>query len=115
MKCVEDTLQTFGFDTKHGVIAKIGEILLLQTWTQQMTYHPHIHCIIPTRRLDKNGCWNHSKSKCNFLFHVRVMSRLFKSKLLAAIHYEYKQENLNLSPHAADYKYIKNKLTKKNS
>jgi len=114
MKCVKETLQTFGRDPKHRINGKIGGILLLHTWTQQMMYHPHVHCIVPAGGLDKNEHWNHSKSKGNFLFPVRAMSRLFKGKLLAAIHEEYKQGNLNLSPKlAADYKYIKNKLYKK--
>jgi len=41
MRCVKDTLLAFGLDAKHGIDGKIGAILLLHTWTQQMTYHPH--------------------------------------------------------------------------
>jgi hypothetical protein len=38
--------------------AKAGMIGILNTWTQKMDYHPHLHCIIPsggiTERLYKN-------------------------------------------------------------
>lgn len=111
MLCVKDTLQVFGKDPKHGINAKIGGINLLHTWTQQMTYHPHVHCIVPAGGLDKDGQWKHSKSKGNYLFPVEAMSRLFRGKLLAAIHQEYKQDNLKLSPQLSqEYKFIKNKL-----
>ena len=54
MTCVKDTLLTFGQDPKHGIDGKIGAITLLHTWTQQMTYHPHIHCIVPAGGLKGN-------------------------------------------------------------
>ena len=114
LNAVKDTLLTFGMDHKHGIGGKIGAITLLHTWTQQITYHPHVHCIVPAGGLKSNGHWKHSKSNGNFLFPVIAMSRLFRGKLLAGIHKLYINGMLNLTPQlAADYKYIKNKLYKK--
>ena len=114
MQCVKDTLLAFGIDPKYGVNGKIGSILLLHTWTQQMTYHPHVHCIVPAGGLKANGQWQHSKSKGNFLFPVRAMSRLFRGKLMFEIHKLYKDNELNLTKKMiANYKKIKNKLYKK--
>ncbi len=96
MKCVKDTLHTFGKDPKHGINGKVGAILLQHTWTQKMTYHPHIHCIVPAGGINKAGQWKHSKSKGDFLFPVKAISRLFRGKLLAALHNEYKKGNLIL-------------------
>ena len=79
-----------------------------------MTYHPHVHCIVPAGGLRSNGQWQHSKSKGNFLFHVNAMSRLFRGKLLSGIHKLYISGQLKLTDQmATDYKYIKNKLYKK--
>ena len=115
MRCVKDTLLTFGLDSKHKIKGKIGAILLQHTWTQKMTYHPHVHCIVPAGGLQENGKWQHSKSKGNFLFPVFAMSRLFRGKLLAGIHQLYISRQLKMTPWMAkDYKYIKNKLYKKN-
>lgn len=115
MRCVKDTLLAFGIDSKQGVNGKIGGILLLHTWTQQMTYHPHIHCIVPAGGLKENGEWQHSKSKGNFLFPVFAMSRLFRGKLLSGIHQLYKSGELFMTDQmTSDYKYIKNKLYKIN-
>ena len=114
MRCVKDTLLAFGMDPKHGIKGKVGAILVLHTWTQQMTYHPHVHCIVPAGGIKSNGSWQHSKSRGNFLFPVHAMSRLFRGKLLAGIHELYNSGQLNLTDQlAANYKYIKNKLYKK--
>lgn len=114
IRCVKDTLLAFGLDPKQGINGKIGGILLLHTWTQQMTYHPHVHCIVPAGGLKSNGQWQHSKSKGDFLFPVRAMSRLFRGKMLAGIHELYKSGHLRMTGQmTSDYKYIKNKLYKK--
>ena len=114
MRCVKDTLLAFGLDPKQGINGKIGGIILLHTWTQRMTYHPHVHCIVPAGGLKPNGKWQDAKSKGNFLFPVVAMSRLFRGKLLAGIHQLYKSGQLKMTPRmATDYKYTKNKLYKK--
>jgi len=114
LRCVKDTLLTFGLDPKHGINGKVGGILLLHTWTQQLTYHPHVHCIVPAGGLQTNGIWKHSKSKGEFLFPVLAMSRLFRGKLLAGIHQMYKNKQLTLTAKIdANYLTIKRKLYKK--
>ncbi len=111
MRCVKDTLQAFGEDPKQGINGKIGAILIHHTWTQQMTFHPHIHCIVPAGGIDKKGQWKQSKSKGDFLFHVKAMSRLFRGKLLAALHLEYKKGQLRLTPQIdKQYRAVKNRL-----
>jgi len=74
---VINDLATFDFDPKEGINQKIGAILLLHTWTQQLTYHPHVHCIVAAGGLQKNGTWKQNKSNGNFLFPVKAMSKLF--------------------------------------
>jgi hypothetical protein len=113
MRFVKDTLLTFGLDPKQGINGKIGGIILLHTWTQQMTYHPHVHCIVPTGGIKSNGQWKHAKSKGNFLFPVKAMSRLFRGKFLAGIHEIYKSGQLHMNHQmATKYKQAKNKLYK---
>jgi len=114
MRCVKDTLLAFGVDPQHGINGKIGGILLMHTWTQQMTFHPHVHCIVPSGGLKSNGQWQSAKQQGEFLFPVRAMSSLFRGKLLAGIHELYKNKDLYLTDQMqADYKSTKNKLYKK--
>ena len=111
MRAVKDTLLTFGYDPKRGINGKIGGINVLHTWTQQLTYHPHVHCIVPAGGLTKSGQWKEAKSNGNFLFPVRAMSRLFRGKLLAGIHDLFKSKQLKLPADGlAKHKAIKNKL-----
>jgi len=113
-QCVRETQLTFGLDPKHAISGKVGAICLLHTWTQQMTYRPHVHCIVPAGGLDKNGTWRHAKSNGDFLFPVKAMSRLFRGKLLAELHLLHKQAALAMTPTMSKLHYqTKNKLYNK--
>jgi hypothetical protein len=62
--------------------AKIGFVAVLHTWTQQMLYHPHIHAIVPGGGLAPDGR-RFVSSKPGFFLPVRVLSRVFRGKLLS--------------------------------
>jgi hypothetical protein len=55
--------------------ADIGMMGILQTWTRQLAYHPHIHFLIPGGGIRKNR-WKYSKP--DFLMHVKPLSRLIR-------------------------------------
>jgi hypothetical protein len=58
--------------------ADIGFFGVLQTWTRDLRYHPHVHYVIPAGGLSADrGTWIPTKSK-DFLVHVKPLSRLFK-------------------------------------
>ncbi|MCO4781772.1 MAG: IS91 family transposase [Candidatus Cloacimonetes bacterium] len=67
--------------------AKIGVISTLHTWGQQLNYHPHIHCIIPSGGLSlDNTKWVDGKE--GFFLPIKVMSKVFKAKFIEKlIHY----------------------------
>jgi hypothetical protein len=75
------TLNTFGHDPKH-LGAQTGMICILHTWGQQLTLHPHLHCIVPGGGLSKKGQWKQARSKGKFLFPVKAMSRVFRARYL---------------------------------
>lgn len=75
------TLNTFGHDPKH-LGAQTGMISILHTWGQQLTLHPHLHCIVPGGGLTKAGYWKLAKSKGKFLFPVKAMSKVFRARYL---------------------------------
>lgn len=60
---------------KRFLGADIGMMGVLQTWTRQLVYHPHIHFLIPGGGI-KNECWKYSKP--DFLMHVKPLSRLIR-------------------------------------
>ena len=81
------TINTFVKDVKHtstgsvrGLGATTGMVSILHTWGQQLTLHPHLHCIIPAGGLTKQGKWKHSKTNGNYLFPVKALSVVFRAK-----------------------------------
>ena len=71
-----ETLQSFG---KAKGMQK-GMIAVLHTWGQQLSLHPHLHCIVPGGGVDKNGVWKNSRTDGKFLFPVKALSKVFRAK-----------------------------------
>jgi hypothetical protein len=58
--------------------------LVLHTWTRELQYHPHVHCIISGGGLSSDGKrWLSARQ--NYLFPVRRMSAIFKSLFLTKL------------------------------
>ena len=79
-----ETLQTFF--AKQGV--KGGMISILHTWGQNLSLHPHLHCIVPGGGVDKNGRWKSIRSDGEFLFPVKGLSKMFRAKYLSKLREE---------------------------
>jgi hypothetical protein len=60
--------------------AKTGMIALLHTWAQNLSLHPHLHCIVPAGGVTRSGKWKPTRSKGRFLFPVKAMSRVFRAR-----------------------------------
>ena len=64
--------------------AQIGLLGVLQTWTRDLRYHPHIHYLVPGAGLADDGrSW--VTAKADFLVHVKPLAALFRAKLRAAL------------------------------
>lgn len=79
-----NTVKTFGNDPRH-LGAKTGMICILHTWGQNLSLHPHLHCIIPGGGITESGKWKDAKSKGKYLFPVRAMSEVYRGKYMALI------------------------------
>ena len=79
-QAASETLLTLAADPKH-LGAQIGFIAVLHTWTQQLAYHPHIHCIVTGGGLSCNQKhW--VPASATFFIHVNVLAALLRGKLL---------------------------------
>ena len=78
------TLQNFADTPKH-LGAKMGMISILHTWGQNMSLHPHLHCIVPGGGITKYGKWKQAKNKGKFLFPVKAISKVFRAKYVAEL------------------------------
>lgn len=73
------TLLQFADDEKY-LGAKCSITAILHTWGQQLSFHPHVHCIVSGGGADGNGKWVEAKRKNNtFLFPVKAMQPVYKA------------------------------------
>jgi len=88
------TLLTLGRDDRR-LGAQLGLTAVLHTWTRDLRFHPHLHCIVTGGGLTADGGrWK--KTRQNYLFPVRVLSDLFRGKLVAALDQAYREGRLVL-------------------
>jgi len=79
---VWDTLRTFGY-SHFGV--ESGAICVLHTWGQNLSFHPHIHCIVPAAGLTLAENLKHIDKKGKYLYPVRMLSVTFRGKFMEGI------------------------------
>ncbi len=78
-----ETLLEVARDRKH-LGAEIGFFSVLHTWSQKLELHPHVHCVVLAGGLSADRtCW--IKSRCDFFLPVKVLSRVFRGKFVAAL------------------------------
>jgi len=68
---------------RRYVAATVGVLAVLHTWTQQLLYHPHVHCLVTGGGVCDDGAhW--SPARRAFLVPVRALAKLVRGKLRAA-------------------------------
>lgn len=79
------TLLSFAADPKY-LQATPGIISVLHTWGQQLSFHPHIHCIVSGGGITVDGAWKEAtKNDWRFLFPVKALSRVYRGKFLEGL------------------------------
>ena len=89
--CVWDTLRTAGY-ANFGV--ETGAVCVLHTWGQNLSLHPHVHCIVPAAGLSFTGKWKHIAKSGKYLFPVTKLSIDFHSHFLKKTKEWLKQQNI---------------------
>jgi hypothetical protein len=64
--------------------ARIGFLAILHTWGQNLSLHPHVHCVVPGGGISPDGGkW--VACRAGFFLPVRVLSRVFRGKFIASL------------------------------
>jgi len=93
-RAMSETMLTIARDPKH-LGAQIGFIAVLHTWGQNLSDHPHIHCVVPAGGISPDATrWITGRE--TFFLPVRLLSALFKNKLIAYLRAAYKNGKLDL-------------------
>jgi hypothetical protein len=108
------TLLDFGRSRLH---AQLGVTAVLHTWTRDLRFHPHAHCIVTAGGLDDDGHWILARSR--YLFPVKAMSKVFRGKLLEGLTRLHRRRPLELAgpcsavADAEAFKDLKDRLFRK--
>ena len=79
-RAASETLRTIAADPKH-LGAEIGFLAVLHTWGQNLSHHPHLHCLVPGGGITPDGrTW--IACRPGFFLPVRVLSRMFRGLFL---------------------------------
>ncbi|MCJ7624934.1 MAG: transposase, partial [Anaerolineaceae bacterium] len=63
---------------------QIGMIGVLHTWGRNLSFHPHVHFLVPAGGLDPDSqTWLASRKK--FLLPVKALSKIFRAKFRDAL------------------------------
>jgi hypothetical protein len=71
--------------------ANVGVLTVLHTWGQNLHHHPHVHCVVTGGGLSCDGTGHIDAvprwvaCRPGFFLPVRVLSRVFRGKLLAGL------------------------------
>jgi len=92
---VSQTLQSFARDPQWKIRGQLGFISVLHTWSQKLTDHFHIHCLIAGGALSFDKMlWKPSNK--SYLFRVQSLSKEFKKRYLGLLEKAYLNDDLFL-------------------
>jgi Putative transposase/Transposase zinc-binding domain len=87
-----ETLLEVARDPQH-LGAEIGFFSVLHTWNQKLGLHPHVHCVVPAGGLSPDRRrW--IKPRYAFFLPVKVLSRIFRGKFVAALQRAFHEDRL---------------------
>ncbi len=95
-KAASQTVEILGKDPGRKLGGQMGMLALLHTWSQNLSSHIHLHCIIPGGALcegdNQQKIWRSCVGK--FLFPVKVMSKLYGKIFVTLLEEAYKNKDL---------------------
>lgn len=87
---VWNTLRSFGY-SRFGV--ESGVVAVLHTWGQNLSLHPHVHCIVPAAGYTLDGRWKNIGHSGQYLYPVHQLSEAFKAKFLDSLKRALRKQN----------------------
>ena len=87
---VWESLQSFGY-TNYGV--ETGAMVILHTWGQNLSLHPHIHCLVPAAGITLVGNMKKISKKEKYLYPINKLSIDFRSMMMKRLKKQLKESN----------------------
>lgn len=83
MKAAAEGIIELACDRRY-VGATVGVLAVLHTWTQQLLYHPHVHCLVTGGGVSADGS-NWHPARNGFLVPVKALAKLVRGKFRATL------------------------------
>lgn len=93
LRCAGQALLDLGL-SRLG--ARMGVLTVLHTWGQTLSFHPHVHCVVPGGGFSPDGRRWVRVPKIDFLFAVKPLSRHFRSLFRTAVREAYADGTLKI-------------------
>ena len=95
IKSAADSILKLAGDPRY-VGGRIGVMAVLHTWGSNLSYHPHVHCLVTGGGRSPEGQrWMPARD--NYLVPVKALSRLFRGLLLDRIRRQFEDTHLSQS------------------
>jgi len=67
------------------VMHETGAICVLHTWGQNLSLHPHIHCIVPATGIDLKDKFKTIGEQGKYLYPEKMLNATFKGKMMQSL------------------------------
>jgi len=99
-------------DNPEFLGARTGSVAVLHTWGQALTYHPHVHMIVPAGGLSQDQTeWVRAGKK--FFLPVRALSKIYRAIFCKQLEQYIEQKQVNRPNDTDDFVSFKKKLYEK--
>lgn len=96
-RAATETLATFARDPRYvkgESGGTLGTTAILHTWGQNLSLHPHLHCVVTGGMLSADGERFEMPRSKGFLFPVRALSKVYRGKFLDGLRQAFKAGKL---------------------
>ncbi len=96
-RAAADTLATFARDPQFFSADTGGELgitAILHTWGQNLSLHPHLHCVVTGGALASDGQSFITPRHKGFLFPVRALAKVFRAKFVEGLRHAFQRDKL---------------------
>ena len=92
IKSAADSIIKLAADLRY-LGGRVGVMAVLHTWGSNLSYHPHVHCLVTDGGLSPDGqTWMPARD--NYLVPVNALSRLFRGIFLERIRRQFEDIHL---------------------
>jgi hypothetical protein len=101
IKSAADSIIKLAADPRY-VGGLVGVMAVLHTWGSNLSYHPHVHCLVTGGGLSSDGqAWMPARD--DYLVPVKALSKLFRGIFLDSLRRQFKDIDLPKSVWQKDW------------